>query len=79
MDLYYLILRFLMHTLGLLSNGIRIGIHAGFDSGLSLDYVYENKPRGFTLLGKFIDACYLNSIGWKGIRQRKINIKVAIN
>ena len=78
-EFYYLLLRFLMHTLGLLSNGIRIGINTGFDSGLSLDYVYKNKPSGFTLLGKLIDAGYLNSIGWKGIRQRKINIKAAIN
>jgi alpha-beta hydrolase superfamily lysophospholipase/SAM-dependent methyltransferase len=54
-----------------LSTGIRLGWQAGFDSGITLDYIYENKPRGFTPLGKLIDYFYLNSAGWRGIRVRR--------
>src|SRR5262249_35353528 len=58
-----------------LSRGIEIGWHCGFDSGLSLDYVYENQPRGAGPLGRLIDKSYLNSIGWRGIRERKKNLE----
>lgn len=64
-----------MKTGGRLSKGIDLGWRSGFDSGLTLDYVYENKPRGATALGRFIDNGYLNSIGWRGIRQRKKNLE----
>ena len=64
-----------MKTGGRLSKGIDLGWRSGFDSGLSLDYVYENKPQGSTPLGRFIDQGYLNSIGWRGIRQRKKNLE----
>lgn len=63
-----------MKTLGRLSKGVQLGWRAGFDSGVTLDYVYENKPRGITPLGKWIDRSYLNSIGWRGIRQRKVHL-----
>ena len=58
-----------------LSHGIEIGWRNGFDSGLSLDYVYKNEPHGWTALGRLIDKSYLNSIGWRGIRQRKANLE----
>ena len=58
-----------------LSRGIKIGSDHGFDSGLSLDYVYENIPRGAGTIGRLIDKSYLNSIGWRGIRQRKANLE----
>jgi alpha-beta hydrolase superfamily lysophospholipase/SAM-dependent methyltransferase len=61
-----------------LSCGIDLGWRNGFDSGLSLDYVYENKPRGSLGVGRFIDKSYLNSIGWRGIRQRKVHLKNAL-
>jgi alpha-beta hydrolase superfamily lysophospholipase/SAM-dependent methyltransferase len=64
-----------LRAAGRLSRGVNIGWQSGFDSGLSLDYVYENKPRGVTPLGRLIDKSYLNSIGWRGIRQRKVNLK----
>ncbi len=57
-----------------LSRGIEIGWRCGFDSGLSLDYVYKNEAHGWSPLGRFIDKSYLNSIGWRGIRQRKENL-----
>src|SRR5262249_30207204 len=61
-----------------LSKGIEIGSQTGFDSGISLDYVYENLPQGLSPLGRLIDAAYLNAIGWRGIRQRKANLKVVL-
>jgi alpha-beta hydrolase superfamily lysophospholipase/SAM-dependent methyltransferase len=60
---------------GRLSKGLDLGWQSGFDSGRSLDYVYENCPQGSSRLGRFIDANYLNSIGWRGIRQRKANLE----
>ena len=60
---------------GGLSRGVGIGFDHGFDSGLSLDYVYENNPRGLGPLGRLIDKSYLNSPGWRGIRQRKTNLE----
>jgi alpha-beta hydrolase superfamily lysophospholipase/SAM-dependent methyltransferase len=61
-----------------LSKGIKIGSQTGFDSGISLDYVYENFPQGLSPLGRLIDAAYLNAIGWRGIRQRKANLKAIL-
>ena len=53
------------------SKGIEKGVVTGFDSGSTLDYVYENQPRGFGPLGRFVDKIFLEAIGWRGIRQRK--------
>lgn len=63
--------RVLLGTLGKLSEGIRTGHATGFDSGESLDYVYQNQARGSLGLGKVIDRGYLDAIGWRGIRQRR--------
>jgi SAM-dependent methyltransferase len=60
---------------GLLSDGIRLGHRTGFDSGSTLDYVYRNQPAGLGALGRKIDKAYLESIGWRGIRQRKVNLE----
>jgi alpha-beta hydrolase superfamily lysophospholipase/phosphatidylglycerophosphate synthase len=65
-------------TGGRLSDGIRIGLETGFDSGSSLDYVYRNRASGMTPLGKMIDRAYLNSIGWRGIRVRKQHLEQTI-
>lgn len=70
--------RLSLKTLGRLSQGIRLGWRAGFDSGQSLDYVYENRARGWSPLGRMIDRTYLDSIGWKGIRRRKANLQAAL-
>jgi SAM-dependent methyltransferase len=67
-----------LRAAGHLSRGVDIGWRSGFDSGLSLDYVYQNRPRGRTPIGRLIDKSYLNSIGWRGIRQRKLNLKSAL-
>jgi len=60
---------------GRLSRGIEIGSDHGFDSGLSLDYVYKNQPTGCGPFGRLIDKSYLHSPGWRGIRQRKLNLE----
>jgi len=60
------------------SKGIEIGWRHGFDSGMSLDYIYENNPQGPSRVGRLIDANYLNSIGWRGIRERKGNLEAAL-
>lgn len=57
-------------TVGRLSNGIALGWKAGFDSGRTLDYVYQNRPSGRLLLGWLMDKSYLDSPGWSGIRWR---------
>jgi alpha-beta hydrolase superfamily lysophospholipase/SAM-dependent methyltransferase len=67
--------RFGMETMGKLSAGIRLGWDAGFDSGRTLDYVYENRAQGITPLGRVIDRSYLDSIGWRGIRVRKVHLQ----
>lgn len=58
-----------------ISRGVRLGHETGFDSGSTLDYVYRNKPEGVSEIGRLVDKNYLNSIGWRGIRQRKLNIE----
>ncbi|CAN5588441.1 bifunctional alpha/beta hydrolase/class I SAM-dependent methyltransferase [soil metagenome] len=60
---------------GLFSQGIRLGLSTGFDSGQSLDYVYQNKAAGLSPIGKMIDRGYLDAIGWRGIRVRRKNLR----
>lgn len=62
-----------------LSKGLRIGHEAGFDSGSMLDYVYRNEANGLTPVGRAIDRNYLNSVGWAGIRQRKVHIQELVH
>ncbi|MFT5497576.1 MAG: alpha-beta hydrolase superfamily lysophospholipase [Kiritimatiellia bacterium] len=67
--------RLAMRGPGRLSRGVRIGLATGFDSGQSLDYVYENEARGVGLIGRLIDRGYLNAVGWKGIRTRREHLR----
>ncbi|MBL4877194.1 MAG: bifunctional alpha/beta hydrolase/class I SAM-dependent methyltransferase [Cohaesibacteraceae bacterium] len=71
--------RILMKTVGRISQGITLGWKTGFDSGSMLDYVYENKARGISPFGKLVDRAYLDSPGWKGIRQRKVNLETFLH
>ncbi len=71
----YVPVRWALETVGRLSEGMRLGWRTGFDSGLTLDYVYENHPRGVTPVGLLIDRAYLSSIGWRGIRQRRVHLQ----
>ena len=76
--LYWGATRLLMRTAGRLSRGVRLGLTTGFDSGSTLDYVYENRPQGTTPLGRFIDRIYLESPGWRAIRARKSHLEELI-
>ncbi|HKS17313.1 MAG TPA: class I SAM-dependent methyltransferase family protein, partial [Planctomycetota bacterium] len=73
--LQYALARLVLKSIGRLSLGIRLAWRKGFDSGESLDYVYENSARGSLLIGRLVDRSYLDSPGWKGIRARKANIQ----
>jgi alpha-beta hydrolase superfamily lysophospholipase len=73
--LYWSATRAALRAGGWISKGLATGRQTGFDSGSTLDYVYENEARGRTPLGRMIDRLYLDSIGWKGIRQRKRHIE----
>jgi SAM-dependent methyltransferase len=58
-----------------ISDGLAIGYRRGFDSGEMLDYVYENRARGRFLIGRLVDRIYLDSVGWRGIRNRRRLLK----
>ncbi|CAA6808717.1 MAG: Putative lipase in cluster with Phosphatidate cytidylyltransferase [uncultured Sulfurovum sp.] len=73
-EAFYGIQRFSIEKFGFMSKGMSIGNKYGFDSGVTLDHVYANQPEGKTFVGKFMDKNYINSIGWRGIRQRKANM-----
>lgn len=57
------------------SDGLRLGWNAGFDSGVMLDYIYQNQARGITPIGRIIDRNYLNAVGWAGIRIRRAHLQ----
>ena len=73
--LYWALYRAGLRLSGWLSQGVRLGHATGFDSGSTLDYVYRNQPTGCGPLGRLIDRNYLNAIGWRGIRQRKLHLE----
>lgn len=58
-----------------LSSGVKLGFDTGFDSGSTLDYIYRDQATGKGALGRMIDRNYLDAIGWKGIRQRKLHVE----
>lgn len=60
---------------GKLSDGVKLGWETGFDSGSTLDYVYRNTASGRGFVGRLIDRNYLDAIGWRGIRQRKVHLQ----
>lgn len=66
--------KLVIKKLGFISDGVATGVQYGFDSGASLDKVYQNNPKGQAIIGKYIDKFYLNNIGWQGIRIRKSHL-----
>ena len=78
-NLYWIFTRLALKAGGYFSKGIRLGQETGFDSGSTLDFVYRNTPESTSAIGKLIDANYLNSVGWRGIRQRKTNIEALLH
>lgn len=73
--LFWSAYRFGLKLSARLSEGVALGQRTGFDSGSTLDYVYRNTPTGCGLPGRLIDWFYLDAIGWRGIRQRKVHIE----
>jgi alpha-beta hydrolase superfamily lysophospholipase len=73
--MYWALTRASLKLGGWLSDGVRLGHRTGFDSGSTLDYVYRNQAEGLTWVGRAIDRVYLDSIGWRGIRQRKLHVE----
>ncbi|WP_313197869.1 bifunctional alpha/beta hydrolase/class I SAM-dependent methyltransferase [Rhizobium sp.] len=76
--LYWALTRASIRFGGLFSDGIRTGLRTGFDSGSTLDYIYENDARGLGPGGRLIDRQFLDAIGWRGIRQRKVHLEELI-
>ncbi|MBX4948060.1 bifunctional alpha/beta hydrolase/class I SAM-dependent methyltransferase [Rhizobium binae] len=76
--IYWALSRLNIRLGALVSEGIKIGVKTGFDSGSTLDYVYENNPRGLGPGGRLIDKVFLEAIGWRGIRQRKLHLQELI-
>jgi len=74
----FALVRALMKGPGRLSRGIALGWQHGFNSGIMLDYIYENRAQGVTPLGRMIDRGYLNAIGWRGIRVRRAMLEQAL-
>lgn len=68
----------MLRTIGRTSCGIDLGYRHGFNSGVMLDYVYENRARGRWGIGPLIDRGFLNAVGWRGIRLRKEHLKQAL-
>jgi len=67
----YAATRLLLNTVGRLSDGIRLGWRTGFDSGLMLEYIYENKPRGISPIGRLLDKQFISHDVWNGVRSRR--------
>jgi alpha-beta hydrolase superfamily lysophospholipase/SAM-dependent methyltransferase len=72
---WYGVQRRMLGVVGQLSDGMRIGLQHGFDSGASLDYVYRNQAGGRLGVGKLVDRGYLDAVGWRGVRTRKAQLQ----
>jgi alpha-beta hydrolase superfamily lysophospholipase len=76
--LYWGMTRFWIRFGAHFAKGLETGVRTGFDSGSMLDYVYRNQSSGVPLLGTLVDRIFLNSIGWRGIRVRKLHLEQLI-
>lgn len=76
--LYWRVQRLIFAAFGRLAGGIKVGLASGFDSGVALDYIYKNQPSGDLLLGKLIDAIYLNNVSWHCIRLRERHVEALL-
>ncbi len=69
------LLKMFVHTVGRLSDGIRIACEDGFTSGKMVDYVYRNQASGVGPLGKLLDRIYLSNKGWEAVRIRRLHLE----
>jgi len=63
--------RTLVHTVGRLSDGVRLACDHGLTAGRTLDYVYRNEPAGIGPLGRLLDRVYLSNRAWRAVRIRR--------
>src|SRR5207245_4490991 len=70
--------RWLMKGPGRLSRGIDVGWNHGYDSGVMLDYIYQNRAQGLTPVGRLIDRLFLTAVGWRGVRVRRTLLETAL-
>ena len=63
--------RAFLRRVGPLSDGLALCFAEGLTSGRMLEYVYENRPRGRHVIGRWIDAQFLASPGWQAVRERR--------
>jgi hypothetical protein len=68
---YYEGASLLLSSIGTLSRGIKTGYTHGFDSGMIMNYVYEDTPQGTFYLGKALDRVFLNQITCRAFRSIK--------
>jgi SAM-dependent methyltransferase len=60
------------------SNGLKLGHATGFDSGAMLDYVYQDQASGRHALGRRVDRYYLDALGWRALRTRRLHVEELI-
>ena len=65
---YFKLISLFLRTLGSMSEGIGLGFEHGFDSGIIMNYIYENVPYGRGFIGKQLDALFLNQTTCKAFR-----------
>ena len=70
--------RVLLRTVGRASDGVRMCLDQGLTSGTMLDYVYRNRPSGRWLVGPAIDRAFLESPGWRAVRDRRANLETLL-
>jgi len=68
---YYDILSLLMRSIGAYSDGIRIAYENGFDSGIIMNYIYNNFSFGRNYIGKTLDRVFLDQVTCKAFRSTK--------
>ena len=70
-NLYYHLLSLFLKSVGRLSNGIDTGFTHGFDSGMIMNYIYDNKPQGRYYVGELLDRLFLNQVTCRAFRSIK--------
>ena len=70
-NLYYKFLSVFLKTFGRLSDGIDMGFTHGFDSGMIMNYIYNNEAQGRFYVGKVLDRIFLNQVTCKAFRSIK--------
>jgi hypothetical protein len=74
---YYGLVSLLLGTVGQLSDGIRTGWRYGFDSGMLMNYVYDNTPGGKFYIGRKLDEAFLNQVtcrAWRAVKEIQKNM-----